>query len=867
MELYKIKDKRYNKNIMAGEKLSNPQNNAPGASDWDGIGDEAKSGNLARAHTESEKRAQLESEKRSQQEQEQRSQQEQEQKSQQEQEQKSQQEQEQRSQQEQKQEQSANQETFTKEQYNQKINEIDEIVKAKIGDIDIPYKEFECDINKDRFNRITESTKQLKKAQLELAELYARNRRLIRTKKDSDDFDSAKEQYSEKLAELEKLKAENSYELVKDQANKDLRAKHDELGAEIIDEIKKFILANPDKGDDSEEIAAEKKRLIEEATKELTAEYEHMNGELKTKINSEVLNDFLNQRRELEEETIDRLDNGTLCRKIVNKVINNKTLRKVLAICAVVGLAAAGVGLAVGAATGATVGFAGFSGVGAAYGVAKGGFSGVLMSRQNSKNSAVHGFVNEAEIEQQVKGLDFTDLDPDTKHVANWLLDQYESAKDTDFKNNWKRTGIAGGLGAVAGALVNGIEVNANTDPNAADDLSNLKAERDNAVDKLSDLTADRDELQWQINLAESPTPSGNDAQVTATNLDKINIPEGHGAYDTFIQLGGDPARYDEFQEIMYSLDAKYGLVPGSNGETAGIDGTVGQYAHTYPGPIDTWPEAARNYITEVANEAAKQGLIDSTPIDSTPSSVDINGLNNKLEDINAQIDAIDAQIDDANKVITTNNIANDIATAINTLNQIWPFIDGAAADVATNAVTDRVAANTSTNTPTQPTNQSPAQNPNQAPVQQSPVQPTNQPPAPQPQPQPQSVSQPQSAPQPQPPTPNQTPNQNPNQAPDQDAKQYREAVAKKLGNLIGDEGVGILSDTSAYGQIDDVKIRNWWKSLTPDAKKAVVDFESDVKAPDGDNGVKYGRALRTFFQINWVDLQDGSIPVTNPFL
>ena len=792
---------------MAGETLSNPQNNVPNVSDWDGISDEVRTENLARAHTESdekarldseerdrldsEERARLDSEERDRLDSEEKAREEHEANARQSEEQRSRQEQEQE--QGQGQEQSANQETFTKEQYDQRINEIEELAKEKIGVIDIPYKEFECDIDKDSIDRINDLTGQLKEVQLKLAELYAQSRRLIGFK-DSADFAKAKDRYSEILAELERLKAENSYELEKDQANKALRAKHDKLNAEIYTGIKEFILANPNKdGDDNnpktppktpEEIAAEKKRLIEEATEKLTAEYERMNGELKTKINSEVLEDFLKQRSELEDGTIDRLDNGTLCRRIVNKVLNNKKFKKALVIGAAVGLAATGVGLATGLAVGA-VGFAGFSAAGAV----KGGISGAVMSRQNSKNSAVRGFVNEAEIKQQVEGLDFTNLDPDTEHVANWLLDQYESAKDTDFKNNWERTAIASGLGAAAGAIVGGIEVNANTDPNAADNLS--------------DLEADKSDLERQINLRNSLSPSGNDPQVTAANLGEIDIPEGHGAYDTFTQLGGDPADFDKFQEIMHSLDAKYGMVPGSNGETAGLDGTVGQYAHTYPGPIDTWPEAARNYITEVANEAARQGLIPSsdtgTTINNISNSVDISNLESRLADVNTQID-------NANAVIAANNRANTIATAINGLNQlVWPFTSGGAAGVVAGAVTDRVAANTSTNTPTQSANQSPAQNPNQA--------------------------------------------------PDQNTKQYREVVVEKLGSLINNEGVDILSDTSAYDPIYDAKFLIWWKSLTPDAKKAVVDFESAEKASGGDNGTKHGRAFRTFLQLIGVNL------------
>ena len=177
-----------------------------------------------------------------------------------------------------------------------------------------------------------------------------------------------------------------------------------------------------------------------------------------------------------------------------------------------------------------------------------------------------------------LEGLgDVTEKDTDTKGVAEWLMAEYDKANITDREDNRKRTLIATGLGAALGALSSGVQISKTT------------------------LTVENGQI--------GETPEIIDV---TSNLDQVNIAEGHGAYDTFTQMGGNPEKIQEALDIMHSIDSKYGLVPGDSG-------VAGSFAHTYPGPISSWPDAAQVYIEEVAKEWAKRGLIEPTVIESAP--------------------------------------------------------------------------------------------------------------------------------------------------------------------------------------------------------------------------------------------------------
>lgn len=431
-------------------------------------------------------------------------------------------------------------------------------------------QEFE-EINKERIKELEDRLKDLKP---DLAELYARNRRLFVGSENRAQFNKIRGEYGKLMDEYLRLKGGENYEEGKREIAHKIDAKFEELKKEIEEKITEFCGGDPEHSTKTqEEVDAEKAKLVEEAEKKLQETYGALSGELKDAINADFIDSYIKEELELEKATTDALDNGSLCRKFVNKVLNNKKLKIALGVAAGVGLAATGIGIAAGAISLSfvvpTVGAA-------AAGAAKGALSGTLMSRQNSKNSAVRGFSNEEEIRKQLEGIDITDKNSDEANVASYLMEQYEEANNTDRKSNRKKTLISAGIGAVIGGLTSAVQIN-NIEKTLAPRIIGRK-----------------------------PT------EVHAANLDNVNIPKGHGAWDTFQQLGGRPEDFNKFQDIMFKIDPKYGLQPGSNGVTPGANGIVGKLAHTYSGRIENWPDVAQSYITEVTDEAARQGLIPS---------------------------------------------------------------------------------------------------------------------------------------------------------------------------------------------------------------------------------------------------------------
>ena len=427
----------------------------------------------------------------------------------------------------------------------------------------------------DRKESLEEKKAELEKKRSELAELYAKNRRLFVGKANKEKFKEAKAEYNEMLDEYLKLQAEDSYESGKNKLSNQLKNRFDTLKESIESQLAEFAggeLENTDKT--PEEIEAERARLLKTAAEALKQEWKERTGQLETDINAEFVENFLKEENALEDATIDRLDNGTIFRKAISKVLANKYLKGALVGAAIVGLAVTGIGLGMGLAAGtASIGY-GLTLGGAVAGAGRGAFMGALMSRQDSKNSAVREFASEEDIRNQLKGINVLDENSGAANVTNWLLNQYETAKDTDLSSNRKRTAISAGLGAAFGALLSGVQIN--------------------------QVTAQPNVEPEQI----GTTPI--EYQYQAANLDNVNIPEGHGISTTFQQLGGDlndPAAFDQFTNIVHDIGNNYGLVPGDNG-------MVGAFAHTYPGTIDTWPADAQAYITDVANEAARQGLI-----------------------------------------------------------------------------------------------------------------------------------------------------------------------------------------------------------------------------------------------------------------
>ncbi len=437
-------------------------------------------------------------------------------------------------------------------------------------------------ITKEKINRINEIDERLKNMLPDLAELYARNRRLFVGAKNRADFANAKSEFEKLLDERLRLGAEMEYESGKGEISEILQNRIEELRAEIEAKMAEFT----EEGEKtSEETEAKRAQLIEEANNTIRSEYSELVKELESKVNANFLAHFLESQAKLEDATIDALDNGSFCRSFVNKVINNKVLKGALIAASVVGLAATGVGLATGLAAGSMAVSLGYTAGGVALGAGKGALAGGLMSRQDSKNSAVRGFATEEEIKSQLKDIDITNQDADTSNVTSWLMEQYSSANEADASSNRKRTAVAVGIGAALGGIMSGVHV-------------------DNVTTK---------EVTERVRVGTEPT------KYEPTMFDKVNIPKGHGAYDTFTQMGGNPEDLQKALDIMHSIDSKYGMVPGSNGETAGLNGAVGDFAHTYPGPINTWPDVAQSYIREVAQEWARQGLIPSTSTGGGP--------------------------------------------------------------------------------------------------------------------------------------------------------------------------------------------------------------------------------------------------------
>lgn len=650
-------------------------------------------------------------------------------------------------------------------------------------DIDVKLKGIEQefdDIDKERIKTLEEK---LNKMLPELAELYAKNRRLLVGKDNRAEFVKVKGEYGELLRESLRLKAKETHEAGKHEIADFLGTRLEELTKEIEQKLTEFVGGDPENSNKTqEEVDAKKQELIEEAEKALRAEYGERADALKTKINADFLEDFLAHESKLEEATIDALDNGTLCRKFVNKVLNNKLLKGVLAGAAVAGLAVTGVGLAAGLAAGTmSIGF-GFTAGGIATGALKGALGGTLMSRQNSKNSAVRGFASEEEIKKSLEGIDITDKNSDISNVTEYLLGQYGEANDKDRSSNRKKTLVSAGIGAAIGGIMSGVQIN-----------------------NVETTTSTHDEIVgYEPKITE----------VHAANLDQVDIPEGYGQWEMFRQLGGDPSNYKAYEEILFSFDSKYGLVPGSNGSTAGIGGLVGNFAHTYPGPINTWPDVVQSYITEVTNEAARQGLI--------PSNVVQIGGGNPI--YNTITDTVTSIIPDA--------FMNFIARATAAVGIGWAGSRIGNSETASRDDKPESAPGGSSSSESAPNNPEPT--PTETEAEEAPAEiPTETP----------TEAPLENQPEPTPEVSNETAddiNERVNEK-----VQFMNAVEDSLGNLIGDTGVGIVSESGDY-LLDlpefNTRIENWWNTLDDESKDAVRAFERTIDNPS------LGRPLR-----NWL--------------
>ena len=427
-----------------------------------------------------------------------------------------------------------------REETEKRIKEIEEKI-AKL-------KEADSETVKSLTENLNKAKQKLEENKLSLAESYAKNRRLLVGAKNRAEFAECKERYAEALNEYLKIQAQLAYHQG--------QIRNGEAIERSKDDIQKRL--------DAGEIT------IEEANEALGGNWDKLSKELQTKLSTSFVDSYLKEQKALEASTIDRIDNGNLYRKLVSKIIDNKALKTTLAIAGVAGLAVTGFGLATGAlAVGAS-----YTAGGVALGAGKGALSGLLMSRQSSKNSAANNFVDEASIRKGLEGIDAVNNDKDVANVTKWLMQQYESANETDRSSNRKRTAIATGLGAIIGGAMSGVQVNQRI---------SKETEYRRVVDR---------------------TP----AEYRATNLESVNHAKGYGTQQFYRELGGDGDSYfsSGAHDAMAEVIKKYGM-------------TVGENDWTYPGPVSEWPTAAREAFTEVANEWAKQGLVPASKIGGRP--------------------------------------------------------------------------------------------------------------------------------------------------------------------------------------------------------------------------------------------------------
>lgn len=644
--------------------------------------------------------------------------------------------------------------------------------KADFGEINLEKPEAavgEDNAEQIKAAEIKAAEDELKAILPELAELYARNRRLVIGPKNRTEFVNKSGEYKEALDRLSKLKAKAALNTGNKETNEELQKRLDELTRQIEEKLLEFVGGDPENTEKTrEEIDAEKTRLVEEANQILQSEYAEMIEKTETDVNVSFLNTYLEEANELEEATVKALDKGTLCRKFVNKVLNNKIMKGALIAAGVAGLAVTGIGLGVGLAAGTmSVGF-GLTAGGFAAGAARGGLMGALMSRQNSKNSAVRGFTNEEEIKALLENVDVEN--PNTSNVANYLLEQYSSAKDQDLSSNRKRTAVSTGLGALIGGLMSGVQI----------------------YDKIPQFTTEAKQI--------GTTPG----QIEPDLFNNVNIPKGGGAYNTFTQMGGNPNDLQKALDIMYNIDPKYGMVPGSNGETTGFNGLVGQFAHTYPGQIQDWPDVAQSYITEVAEEWARQGLIPShttggEPIYSNVVRATTNFVPNAFMNILTQ------------------------ATTLATAGILGSKIGGAARSNATAS-----------------SGENPPSNPEENPTKEetgdgmTPEEETG-------------SAEEESTGAPEQPEENQGESSNPETEKDN----FSKLVQDRLGNLIGEDGIEIMTNTYNLGDngsepLSPERITSWWSNLSQEAQSAVQEFLNEQVNTEN---AKYGGQLRVYLQ------------------
>ena len=432
-----------------------------------------------------------------------------------------------------------------------------------------------------------------------LVESYAKSRRLIVGKNNRAKFIEDQTRYRESLNKYLRIQTQ-----IEDRTKQILCGRSMESEANALNEKIK-----------AGEITAD------EANQALVDKWDEFQKERKTAVSAYFVKEYLNEQKDLENKTIYQIDNGNRYRKVVSKIINNKALRATLALAGIAGLATTGFGLAAGTLT---VAFNPITVGGFAFGASKGAISAAIMSRQDSRNSAVRNFMgSKKEIRKQLEGID-PENDENVKNVTDWLLEQYSKASQADHASNVKRTAIAVGLGAAIGGFMSGVQIKSKT-PDTNTGTSN---------------TSNAGGRETANSYSGQEVPS----EVGSAKINEISHAKGTGTQQLFREVGGDGDTYysSGAHDIMAEVVKRYGM-------------TVGENDFTYPGPISEWPDTARAAFTEVANEWAKQGLLGNNTIPINPP------INNPITDIADEVvgNALSQQF-----VNAPNKLANRIIDA-----------------------------------------------------------------------------------------------------------------------------------------------------------------------------------------------------------
>lgn len=446
-----------------------------------------------------------------------------------------------------------------------------EPAETKIGEINI--KGIEQSFKEIKKEDLERAERSLSTLQPQIAELYARNRRLIVGGKNRADFERVKGEYGEVMDQYLRLKTGEVFENEKHALGERLEQKLDELKADIETKLTEFSKTETDGTHKTqEEVDAEKEKLIKEAEKAVKEWYDKEYEGIKTKVNVEFLDELIKQEANLEAATTNALDNGTICRKFVSKVLNNKALKGALVIAGAAGLAFTGAGLLTGAAT---VGFH-LTGAGFALGAAKGGLGATLMSRQDSRASKVRGLVSEEDIARQIVDMDVTNENANVQGVSSWLMEQYGQANKQDRSSNRKRTAVSAGIGALVSGLASGLH-----------------------FDKVVEQTTESTEITGY-------KPVEYKAQYGTENVD---VAPNHGFLQIYEQVGGDPAnsaQWNEAFKVTEQIAQKYNVVSDMG---KGVLSRAGA-PELLPGKPSTWDATSQQFLKEILDTWASKGLI-----------------------------------------------------------------------------------------------------------------------------------------------------------------------------------------------------------------------------------------------------------------